>query len=210
LINVREGSYGVFERVLREAGAAHIDVKVFWEAWEARNIKAYWSPYRTYKDICRQSLVTTFEEFWRQRAARHDLQLLDAFSSFELYSDVADTLSRLSHRFRLAIVSNIDDDLLAATPLKSSFDVVCTAERAKGYKSDGTLFRYLLANAGAARHEILHSGQSQFTDMVGAKPLGITVAWINHRRVALSPEVPQPDFQFPDIQSLLSLLMPEQ
>jgi len=33
------------------------------------------------------------------------------------------------------------------------------------------LFRSLIANEGFAVAEILHSGQSQFTDMVGGKPL---------------------------------------
>jgi len=58
----------------------------------------------------------------------------------------------------------------------------------------------------AGRDEILHSGQSQFTDMVGAKPLGLTVAWINRRGVALSPRVPRPDFVLADIASLLPLI----
>lgn len=114
----------------------------------------------------------------------------------------------MSHRFNLALVSNIDDDLLAATPLKRRFDLACTAERAKGYKPDGTLFRYLLASSALPREAILHSGQSQFTDMVGAKPLGLTVAWINRRGIALSPKVPRPDFEFPNIQSLVPLVMP--
>jgi hypothetical protein len=81
----------------------------------------------------------------------------------------------------------------------------CT-ERARGYKPDGTLFRYLIEHAGVAKDEILHSGQSQFTDMVGGKPLGLAVAWINRRSVALHPSVPRPDFVFPDIASLIPLL----
>jgi 2-haloacid dehalogenase len=100
------------------------------------------------------------------------------------------------------VVSNIDDDLLALTPLKRNFDLVCTAQRAGGYKPDGTLFRYLIENAGVAKDEILHSGQSQFTDLVGGKPLGLTIAWINRRQIALDASVPRPDFIFPDIQSL--------
>jgi 2-haloacid dehalogenase len=207
LISVRDGSYCAFERILREAASAHIDVKAFWEAWEERNIKAYWSPYRPYKDICEDSLAATFEEFGVKGRPQTISYYFEAFSNFELYPDVVDTLSRLSGRFKLAIVSNIDDDLLAMTPLKRSFDLVCTAERAKGYKPDGSLFRYLLSSAGVARAEILHSGQSQFTDMVGAKPLGIAVAWINRRRITLSPEVLRPDFQFSDIQSLIPLVM---
>ena len=96
--------------------------------------------------------------------------------------------------------------MLAATPLKRTFDLVCTAERAKGYKPDGTLFRYLLTISAMPREAILHSGQiSQFTDMVGAKPLGLTVAWIIRRGIAFDPKVPRPDFEFPDIRSLVPL-----
>ena len=86
------------------------------------------------------------------------------------------------------------------------FDLVCTAERAGGYKPDGTLFKYLIANAGCSREAILHSGQSQFTDMVGGKPLGLTIAWINRRGVDLHPSVPKPDFQLSDVASLMTLV----
>ena len=212
LISVREGSYGAFQRILKAAAASQIDVKVFWEAWEERNIAAYWGPYSAYKEICRQSLAATFAAFGITGDPDSIAYYFEAFPTFELYGDVEATLAQLSRRYKLAVVSNIDDDLLAATPLKRSFDLVCTAERAKGYKPDGRLFRYLLAEAGAkfgiGMEEILHSGQSQFTDMVGAKPLGVRVAWINRRGVPLSPGVPKPDFQLPDITSLLSLVQP--
>jgi 2-haloacid dehalogenase len=212
LISVREGSYGAFARILQAAAASHLDVKAFWEAWEERNIVGYWGPYRPYKEICRQSLAATFAAFGVKGDPDSIAFYFEAFPSFELYPDVVSTLEQLSRRFKLAVVSNIDDDLLAATALKRSFDLVCTAERAKGYKPDGSLFRYLLAEAGAkigiGVDEILHSGQSQFTDMVGAKPLGLRVAWINRRGVPLSPEVPRPDFQLPDITSLTPLVQP--
>jgi 2-haloacid dehalogenase len=208
LISVRDGSYGAFERIIRTTGATGIDVKSFWEAWEDRNIESYWGPYRPYKEICRESLAATFEQFGLKGRPETISHYFDAFSKFELYPDVVGTLEVLSRRFKLAIVSNIDDDLLAMTPLPRAFDLVCTAERAKDYKPDGALFRYLLANAGVARNEILHAGQSQFTDMVGAKPLELQVAWINRRGIALSPKVPRPDFQLPDIQSLIPLVLP--
>ena len=66
------------------------------------------------------------------------------------------TLEALARKHKLAIVSNIDDDLLRATPLGREFDLVCTAERARGYKPDGTLFRYLIEHAGVGKDEILH------------------------------------------------------
>ena len=68
------------------------------------------------------------------------------------------------------------------------------------------IFRYLLEHAGVPLNQILHSGQSQFTDMVGGKPLGLTIAWINRRNIELAPSVPKPDFIFPDIASLIPLI----
>ena len=206
LIAVRDSSYPAFESILRDAGGSHVDVKAFWEYWEERNIAHYWEPYRRYRDICEQSLAETFAHYRLTGASRSISRYFDSFSMLRLYPDVAPTLERLASRYRLALVSNIDDDLLAMTPLRRGFDLVCTAERARGYKPDGTLFKYLMAKAGCPPEEILHSGQSQFTDLVGAKPLGLMVAWINRRSVALHDGVPRPDFVLSDIASLLALV----
>jgi 2-haloacid dehalogenase len=206
LISVRESSYGAFARILADVGADNADVKAFWEYWEHRNIAHYWEPYRTYREICELSLEEAFLHFGLAGEGRLINHYFDAFPRFFLYDDVLRTLDQLSRRHRLAIVSNIDNDLLALTPLQRNFDLVCTAERARGYKPDGTLFRYLIENAGCAREEILHAGQSQFTDLVGGKPLGLTIAWINRRQIALDDSVPRPDFVLPDIQSLKELI----
>jgi 2-haloacid dehalogenase len=210
LVSSREGSYDAFASILREAGGSGVDVKAFWEHWETRNIAHYWEPYRRYRDICEISLDETFAHFGVHGDAALIVRYFESFPRFALYPDVASTLDRLARICPLAVVSNIDDDLLAATPLGRAFDLVCTAERARGYKPDGALFRYLLAQAstrlGVDRDGILHSGQSQFTDMVGAKPLGLTVAWINRRSVALDPSVPRPDHVLPDLASLLPLV----
>jgi 2-haloacid dehalogenase len=104
------------------------------------------------------------------------------------------------------LVSNMDDDLLAATDLGRRFDVVCTAERARGYKPNGTLFRFLLARGDADIDTLLHCGQSQHTDMVGAKPLGIRVAWINRRGLTLAPGVSKPDHELRDLRGVPELL----
>lgn len=207
LIDVREGSYAAFESILRDAGGlGRIDVKQFWEHWEERNIAHYWEPYRRYRDICALSLAETFAHYGLHGDPALIGRYFDAFPAFRLFEDVAPTLDALAASHRLAVVSNIDDDLLGLTPLARDFDLVCTAERARGYKPDGKLFGYLLGQArsqfSAGLGDILHCGQSQFTDMVGAKPLGFTVAWINRRGVALSPDVPTPDYALRDVASV--------
>jgi 2-haloacid dehalogenase len=206
LISVRDSSYDAFERILSEVRAHRIDVRAFWEHWEHRNIAHYWDPYRSYREICKLSLSETFSHFNLVGDGRLIGLYFEAFPRFILYDDIARTLDRLSKRYKLAVVSNIDDDLLASTPLRREFDLICTAQRARGYKPDGTLFRYLIEHAGCSKDEILHAGQSQFTDLVGGKPLGLTIAWINRRHIALDESVPRPDFIFSDIQSLTELV----
>jgi 2-haloalkanoic acid dehalogenase type II len=207
LINTPPTNAKAFRVILEEAGAPHVDALAFYQFWESRNILHFCEPYRSYREIGELSLGETFENFGIPRG-RADLieRYFDLFPEMQLYPDVLPTLEKLAGKYRLSVVSNIDDDLLQATPLHWEFDLVCTAERARGYKPDGTLFRYLIANAGVEVPEILHSGQSQFTDMVGGKPLGLTVCWINRRGIDLDPSVPPPDHIFSDIQSLFPLV----
>jgi len=206
LIDSRGGSRQAFAAILSAAGGEHVDPMAFQDHWELANIRRYREPYRYYKTICRDSLAETFTHF----GLRGDPALIriyfDAYPSFVRFPDVDATLERLAARHRLAVVSNIDDDLLALTSLARTFDLVCTAEQARGYKPDGTLFRHLLSESGVDVSALLHSGQSQRTDMVGAKPLGITVAWINRRGLTLAPGVPEPDYEFSGLQPLLDLV----
>ena len=196
-----------FRVILEEAGASDVNPMQFYQCWEERNIVHYREPYRSYKAIGRLSLEESFQHFGISGGSGDLVDRYFAmFPEMQPYPDVPRTLDKLGAKHRIALVSNIDDDLLQATPVPSGIDLLCTAERARGYKPDGTLFRYLIANAGVTIPEILHSGQSQHTDMVGGKPLGLTVAWINRRNLELHPSIPKPDYVFPDIKSLLSLL----
>ncbi len=202
LINVRSGAYGAFETILDRAGASHIEVESFWEAWEERNVAQYRESWRPYRDICCDSLAFAFDKFGIKGDPALIGHYFDAFSGFELYPDVNPMLALLAGRCQLALVSDIDADLLRLTPLRHSFERMFTADQAKGYKPNGALFRYALSNAGVPVRQMLHAGQSQFTDILGARQLGLAVAWINRRGVALNYKLPEPDYTLPDLVSL--------
>lgn len=207
LVDTPYGNYLAQRSILDDAGGRDLETKPFWNYWQERNITRYKPPYLSYKEICRAALSETLEHFKLPAEKSHLIErYFESYARLQLYPDVERTLDRLARDYSLALVSNIDDDLLSITRLGRTFDLVCTAERARGYKPDGTLFKYLIEKSGLPTSEIFHSGQSQHTDMVGGKPLGLTIAWINRRGLELHPRVPRPDFVVPDVQSLIPLL----
>ena len=132
LVNTPPANLRAFQSILADAGRTDLDAQAFYSFWEQRNIAHYYEPYRSYKEICRLSLSEAFEKFGVATGREEMIQrFFDCVSSMELYPDVLPTLEVLARHYRLALVSNIDDDLLNATPLGREFDLVCTAERAR-------------------------------------------------------------------------------
>ena len=131
LINTPPINVKAFRRILEQAGASNIDALTFYQFWESRNIVHYREPYRSYREIGELSLEESFENFGVVGGTADLIErYFELFPEMQLYPDVLPTLERLAGRYRLAVVSNIDDDLLGATRLGRGFDLVCTAERA--------------------------------------------------------------------------------
>ena len=80
LIDVRQGSYAAFRRILNEVGAFEVDVKAFWESWERRNVKAYWASYRPYKEVLPRKPCGDLRGIRSRGPCRVDLILLRCIS----------------------------------------------------------------------------------------------------------------------------------
>ena len=118
----------------------------------------------------------------------------------------------LGRRFRLAIVSNVDDDLFARTnqQLDVTFDWIVTAQQVKSYKPSPNNFREALARIGLPTEQVLHVAQSLFHDHVPAKQLGLETVWVNRRHgKAGSGATPiadaRPDLEVRDLATLVTL-----
>ena len=85
------------------------------------------------------------------------------------------------------MLSNIDNDTIARTqsgPLAGvKFDAVYTAENIGSYKPDLKNFEYLLSGVreefGVEKWQVLHTAQALGADMVPAKSMGMSAAWID-------------------------------
>lgn len=139
--------------------------------------------YRPYRDILRDSLVFALERAGvAPREADADL-LIERLSRIPAHADVPAALAELKNRYRLAAISNTDDDLIAGSlpSLGLELDAVITAQQARAYKPDLRLFRHAHAALGVTPREVVHVAASQPLDMAVCKVLGIRAFWVNRR-----------------------------
>jgi 2-haloacid dehalogenase len=110
-----------------------------------------------------------------------------AFSSsvgkWPAFPDSREALARLADRFRLVVLSNVDDDLFSASDelLGSPFHAVFTAQQIGSYKPDLRNFRFAIERLGGESDRIVHVAQSLFHDIAPARRLGLRTVWINRR-----------------------------
>lgn len=107
--------------------------------------------------------------------------LPDSLAAWKPWPDTVTALRQLKGRFRLAIISNVDDDLFALTrpQLQIEFDEVITAQQAQAYKPSMKIFELALRRIKTPAHRVLHVGQSVYHDVIPAHALGLATAWVN-------------------------------
>ena len=121
------------------------------------------------------------DEFRFAPSAEEVRSLPDSLPNWKPWPDTVAALRRLKTRFRLAIFSNVDDDLFAGTrpQLGVDFDEVVTAQQALAYKPSLKLFDLALSRIHAPAHRVLHVAQSVYHDIVPAQSLGLATVWVN-------------------------------
>jgi 2-haloacid dehalogenase len=140
---------------------------------------------------------------------QEEASLAESIRDWKPFPDTVAALKSLSRRYRLAIISNIDDDLFATTAPKFeiTFDQVVTAEQAKGYKPALRNFQLMLGRLGLEPTQVLHAGQSIYHDVLPAQALGMQTVWVNRpsRRQgvgAVKPAAGKPDLEVSSIAEL--------
>ncbi len=138
--------------------------------------------------------------------------LPESLETWRPFPDTVPALRALKARYQLAIISNVDGDLFAATArlLEVPFDFVVTAEQAKSYKPSLNNFHLALGHIGLPRDKVLHVAASLGHDIAPARALGLPCVWINRRRGqhgfgANGPGIAHPDLELPDLTSLAAL-----
>jgi 2-haloacid dehalogenase len=128
--------------------------------------------------------------------------LAETLPEWRPFPDTNEALRRLKDRYRLGILSNIDQDLFTETArhFEVDFDVVVTAEDVRSYKPGHLHFLKLIEDY-ADSDSVLHVAQSLYHDGRPAGDLNIAFVWIN-RYNEVNTEGVTPLAEYPDLKSL--------
>lgn len=139
-------------------------------------------PYRPYRAVLEETARRAAERLGG-RLDRDDRGFLArTLPDWPLFPDANPTLERLaSAGHRLGILSNVDDDLLAATlgSITTPFDLLVTAEQLRRYKPAPDHFLRALEFVGRDPGRIVHVAGSCYHDIRPAASMGLSVVWVN-------------------------------
>jgi 2-haloacid dehalogenase len=213
LIDWESGIFGALRPILAAHNKQVADAALL-EIYGELELEAETGKYQRYRDVLKQVVRGFGSRLGFKPSDSEVSSLPESLPQWKPFADTVESLRRLKKRYKLVILSNIDDDLFATSArlLRVSFDHVVTAQQAGSYKPSHRNFEIALSRIGLPKEEVLHCGQSIFHDVVPAKALGLATVWVNRaspRPGAGATRKAQgvPDLEVPDLQTLASLAL---
>ena len=166
-----------------------------------------------YRQVLRQVVKKISERFNFEATEAELNSLPDSLKNWQPFPDTVEALKTLKKRFRLAIISNTDDNLFADTAkhLQVEFDWIITAEQVKSYKPSPRNFEIAIQRMNISPNKLLHVAESIYHDIIPVKAMELSAVWVN-RRVgkegfgATKAASGQADLEVPDLKTLVSLI----
>jgi 2-haloacid dehalogenase len=166
-----------------------------------------------YREVMARTLRTIAESEGESLRAGDEGALGDSLPGWPVFPEVPGALDELQARgWRLAILSNTDPDLLAASIRRIGVapDMTITATDAGSYKPAHGHWERFRERSGAEPGRHVHVAASLFHDIAPASELGIRAVWIN--RQGESSRLPRAAelFDLSKLPSTLERLVPQE
>ena len=212
LIDWETGIWNALQPVITDH---HIDIapERALELYGELETEAERGQYHEYRTVLRMVLKGFGERFGFVPDEAEAQRFSESVRDWPAFSDSSRALQALKKKYKLAILSNIDDALFtfSAQRFGVQFDWIITAQQAKSYKPSLNNFHLGIERIGLPRSKILHVAQSLYHDIVPAKALGLSTVWVNRRHdkkgFGATPSAQaQPDLEVPDLQTLAEMI----
>lgn len=212
LIDTKDFHEQAVHEILQREGATSADPDDFHKKWDElyEDVHIEMNPGEFIRegDVATESLRRTFSEYGIDGDAEAGFDIWNRkYEKVGLYSEVEEVLDALAGKYPMIVVSNVDNDDFGYASFRAKnlpFLDIITSETHRSYKPHEKLFKVALSVLKCQPEEILHVGDSQRSDVVGAKNMGMRAAWLNRRSEKLKPGI-EPDYEIADLRELLHL-----
>ena len=208
LIDWETGILNALARIREEARLPEKDDELL-EHYALIESSAQHGEYKPYKEILREVMRNMAGHFQVPLDKYGEDVLSTSIMYWKPFPDTVEALKYLKEHYKLAVISNIDDDLFqhSARHIGVPFDWVVTAEQVGSYKPSLNNFERAIDTIGLPKEEILHVAQSLYHDIMPANEVGLANVWVNRRHNqigsgATSPADAIPTLEVPDLATL--------
>jgi 2-haloacid dehalogenase len=183
LIQWDEGLVASVEKILARQSHSKVDAATLVHVYDKyEHALEGERPHRSFRDVAGSGLRKAMEELGLSYAPEDIEILTGGISRMPPFPEVVEALGALKAQgFRLCIVSNTDDDIIAGNvaQLGGHIDRVITAQQAQAYKPSRQIFEHAHKSLGVTKDQIVHICASPHLDLVAARDLGFRSIWID-------------------------------
>ncbi|OCR26067.1 hydrolase [Pseudomonas syringae] len=210
LIQWDEGLIAAVRNILRDKQVGEVAPKQLIRLYDRHeHALEQTPPFRSFRELSGLSLGMAFDDLGLSCSAPDREYLTSGISRMPPFPEVVATLARLKAAgYKLCIVSNTDDDIIAGNvaQLGGHIDRVITAQQAGAYKPDRRLFDYAHRELGVTLDQVLHICASPQLDHPVARDMGFRCVWVDRGTGRqLLPDY-QPDATVQTLDQIPSLL----
>lgn len=207
LVDWESGILGVLRPLLAEHGKRLTDGEIL-EVYAELEPAIQAAEYRRYRLVLEEVMRGFGQHFGFSVSTDEARSLAASLKRWTPFPDTVASLCALKGRYRLGIISNIDDDLFSDTTrqLHVAFNWATTAEQARAYKPSPAIFELALKKMGLPPEKVLHAGQSVFHDVIPAKQMGMSAVLVTRRGPGATRRVSaEADLEVPDLKTLAEM-----
>jgi 2-haloacid dehalogenase len=162
----------------------------------------------SYREIGQRAVAYTLERAGISYTMDEVRFLIAQIERLQPFPDVPDALARLRTRYKTAVLSNGDPDMLEAAKAFHNipFDAVISVAVANSFKPHVATYTKAAEIMGVPMDQVLFIANHAF-DCVGAKSAGMRTAFVDRRNVPFGATPHQPDVVVPDMKRLADLML---
>jgi len=207
LIDWESGIYDAFVKEAQRDGFEMVDraelVPMFHEV--SQEIEA--GSYELYAEVLRRTAIEVASRIgWDLEPSRSGF-LPDSIPRWLPFKETQAQLQKLSKKFSLGLIANIDDKLLGQTRrhIQTDFDLVVTAQQVRSYKPETAHFVEFARRVGGKKGWV-HVAASHHHDVGPCVKQRIPVVWVNRNKLSLESSQKKPTAEVANLREAVKLL----